>query len=198
MRDWTATRPCGPGPRQPLHHVVPCHPPCRRLTGTAPSPAGGRVGGPRGTPGPGRTPAGFRCHGPEGQLPPLDDGTRLSTLVLHAAAAFHDTAPPEAAADPRALWTRAGVAADELSLAHWSHRWTTPGRCVPARPCGRRVSRGRSGRQWAPRPAAGPGRVHPRPRTGTRRPRRGEPQRPRSGRLSVRPGLCCTCTHPAG
>ncbi|MFF7143163.1 TIGR02679 family protein [Streptomyces nodosus] len=45
----------------------------------------------------------------------LDDGTRLSTLVLRALAALHDTAAPESAADRRALWTRAGVADDDLS-----------------------------------------------------------------------------------
>ncbi|MGW0843478.1 TIGR02679 family protein [Streptomyces sp. NPDC002787] len=45
----------------------------------------------------------------------LDDDTRLSTLVLRALATLHDTAPPESAADRRALWTRAGVADDDLS-----------------------------------------------------------------------------------
>ncbi|MFI1361072.1 TIGR02679 family protein [Streptomyces sp. NPDC020898] len=45
----------------------------------------------------------------------LDDGTRLSTLVLRALATLHDTAPPQSAADRRTLWTRAGVADDDLS-----------------------------------------------------------------------------------
>ncbi|MGW1787114.1 TIGR02679 family protein [Streptomyces sp. NPDC002143] len=45
----------------------------------------------------------------------LDDGTRLSTLVLRALATLHDRAAPESAADRRALWTRAGVADDDLS-----------------------------------------------------------------------------------
>ncbi|MEU1466360.1 TIGR02679 family protein [Streptomyces sp. NPDC005727] len=45
----------------------------------------------------------------------LDDGNRLSTLVLRALATLHDTAAPESAADRRALWTRAGVADDDLS-----------------------------------------------------------------------------------
>ncbi|MFK4269825.1 TIGR02679 family protein [Streptomyces milbemycinicus] len=45
----------------------------------------------------------------------LDDGTRLSTLVLRALATLHDTAPPQSAAGRRALWTRAGVADDDLS-----------------------------------------------------------------------------------
>ncbi|MFF7361980.1 TIGR02679 family protein [Streptomyces sp. NPDC008125] len=45
----------------------------------------------------------------------LDDGTRLSSLVLRALAALHDTGPPESSADRRALWGRAGVADDELS-----------------------------------------------------------------------------------
>ncbi|MCH0561290.1 TIGR02679 family protein [Streptomyces sp. MUM 16J] len=45
----------------------------------------------------------------------LDDGTALSTLVLRALATLYDTAPPQSAADRRALWTRAGVADDDLS-----------------------------------------------------------------------------------
>ncbi|MFE7712506.1 TIGR02679 family protein [Streptomyces sp. NPDC057486] len=45
----------------------------------------------------------------------LDDGTPLSTLVLRALATLNDTAPPQSAAERRALWTRAGVADDELS-----------------------------------------------------------------------------------
>lgn len=45
----------------------------------------------------------------------LDDGTPLSALVLRALAVLHDTAPPQPAADRRALWTRAGVADDDLS-----------------------------------------------------------------------------------
>ncbi|WP_338053985.1 TIGR02679 family protein [Streptomyces spiramenti] len=45
----------------------------------------------------------------------LDDGTRLSALVLRALAALYETAVPESAADRRALWARAGVADDDLS-----------------------------------------------------------------------------------
>ncbi|UQA91936.1 TIGR02679 family protein [Streptomyces halobius] len=45
----------------------------------------------------------------------LDDGTRLSSLVLRALATVHDTDPPQSAADRRALWDRAGIADDELS-----------------------------------------------------------------------------------
>ncbi|WP_098009534.1 TIGR02679 family protein [Streptomyces sp. sk226] len=45
----------------------------------------------------------------------LDDGTPLSTLVLRALATLYDTAPPQSAAERRALWSRAGVADDELS-----------------------------------------------------------------------------------
>ncbi|WP_225079768.1 TIGR02679 family protein [Streptomyces sp. CoT10] len=45
----------------------------------------------------------------------LDDGTPLSTLVLRALATLYDTAPPQSAEERRALWTRAGVADDELS-----------------------------------------------------------------------------------
>ncbi|MFF9147513.1 TIGR02679 family protein [Streptomyces sp. NPDC014861] len=45
----------------------------------------------------------------------LDDGTPLSTLVLRALATLYGTDPPQSAAERRALWTRAGVADDELS-----------------------------------------------------------------------------------
>ncbi|MBV7695667.1 TIGR02679 family protein [Streptomyces sp. TRM70350] len=45
----------------------------------------------------------------------LDDGTPLSSHVLRALATLYDTAPPQSAADRRALWTRAGVADDDLS-----------------------------------------------------------------------------------
>ena len=45
----------------------------------------------------------------------LDDGTRLSTLVLRALAALHDEPPPSDAEQRRALWERAGVACDALS-----------------------------------------------------------------------------------
>ncbi|MGC4985942.1 TIGR02679 family protein [Streptomyces sp. DT193] len=51
----------------------------------------------------------------KGESHALDDGTRLSTLVLRALATLHDTAPPQSSADRRALWTRAGVADDDLS-----------------------------------------------------------------------------------
>ncbi|MGP2440886.1 TIGR02679 family protein [Streptomyces sp. JW3] len=45
----------------------------------------------------------------------LDDGTPLSTLVMRALATLYDIAPPQSAAERRALWSRAGVADDELS-----------------------------------------------------------------------------------
>ncbi|MFF0598785.1 TIGR02679 family protein [Streptomyces antibioticus] len=45
----------------------------------------------------------------------LDDGTRLSALVLRALAHLYDTVAPESSADRRALWSRAGVADDDLS-----------------------------------------------------------------------------------
>ncbi|GGX07468.1 TIGR02679 family protein [Streptomyces lomondensis] len=45
----------------------------------------------------------------------LDDGTPVSTLVLRALAALHDTAAPQSAADRRTLWTRAGIADDDVS-----------------------------------------------------------------------------------
>ncbi|QKW09676.1 TIGR02679 family protein [Streptomyces sp. NA04227] len=51
----------------------------------------------------------------KGDAHALDDGTRLSTLVLRALATLHDTAAPESAAARRALWARAGVADDDLS-----------------------------------------------------------------------------------
>ncbi len=45
----------------------------------------------------------------------LDDGTTLSTLVLRALSTLYGIASPQSAADRRALWTRAGVADDDLS-----------------------------------------------------------------------------------
>ncbi|MFI8306383.1 TIGR02679 family protein [Streptomyces sp. NPDC085927] len=50
-----------------------------------------------------------------GRAHALDDGTPLSPLVLRALATLYDTVPPQSAAERRALWTRAGVADDELS-----------------------------------------------------------------------------------
>ncbi|GAA1935261.1 TIGR02679 family protein [Kitasatospora viridis] len=45
----------------------------------------------------------------------LDDGTRLSASVLRALAALYGTDVPDSAEARRALWSRAGVADDELS-----------------------------------------------------------------------------------
>ena len=45
----------------------------------------------------------------------LDDGTRLSTLVLRALATIYELPVPTDVAGRRALWERAGVADDELS-----------------------------------------------------------------------------------
>jgi uncharacterized protein (TIGR02679 family) len=45
----------------------------------------------------------------------LDDGTRVSGLVLRALATLYGVPPPGSAEERRALWERAGVAADELS-----------------------------------------------------------------------------------
>ncbi|MER6693810.1 TIGR02679 family protein [Streptomyces minutiscleroticus] len=45
----------------------------------------------------------------------LDDGTPLSTLVLRALATLYDMPLPQSTADRRALWTRAGIADDDLS-----------------------------------------------------------------------------------
>jgi uncharacterized protein (TIGR02679 family) len=47
----------------------------------------------------------------------LDDGTRLSALVLKALAAIHDEQPPQSAEERRACWERAGVACDALSTS---------------------------------------------------------------------------------
>ncbi|MEU8675095.1 TIGR02679 family protein [Streptomyces sp. NPDC048560] len=45
----------------------------------------------------------------------LDDGTRLSSLVLRALSALYGAPAPATAADRRALWSRAGLADDALS-----------------------------------------------------------------------------------
>ncbi|WP_046471888.1 TIGR02679 family protein [Allosalinactinospora lopnorensis] len=50
-----------------------------------------------------------------GQEHALDDGTRLSNLVLRALAALHDEPEPADAEERRALWERSGVACDALS-----------------------------------------------------------------------------------
>lgn len=47
----------------------------------------------------------------------LDDGTRLSTIVLRALAAVHGDPPPEDAEARRACWERAGIACDALSTS---------------------------------------------------------------------------------
>ncbi|MEU9129527.1 TIGR02679 family protein [Kitasatospora sp. NPDC048540] len=51
----------------------------------------------------------------DGDSHALDDGTRLSSLVLRALAVLYGTGVPEDAAARRALWSRAGVTDDELS-----------------------------------------------------------------------------------
>ncbi|MGW2255707.1 TIGR02679 family protein [Kitasatospora sp. NPDC001660] len=51
----------------------------------------------------------------DGDSHALDDGTRLSALVLRALAVQYGTDLPDSAETRRALWTRAGVADDELS-----------------------------------------------------------------------------------
>ncbi|MFE4394383.1 MULTISPECIES: TIGR02679 family protein [Streptomycetaceae] len=53
----------------------------------------------------------------DGDSHALDDGTRLSSLVLRALAVLYGTDMPDAAEGRRALWSRAGVADDELSAA---------------------------------------------------------------------------------
>jgi uncharacterized protein (TIGR02679 family) len=45
----------------------------------------------------------------------LDDGTRLSSLVLRALSTLYNTPMPENAQERRTLWSRAGVTDDELS-----------------------------------------------------------------------------------
>ncbi|MEW1648684.1 TIGR02679 family protein [Streptomyces sp. NPDC091219] len=57
----------------------------------------------------------FAARALSGHSHALDDGTPLSTLVLRALATLYGSAPPQSAADRRALWTRAGVADDDLS-----------------------------------------------------------------------------------
>lgn len=51
----------------------------------------------------------------DGDAHALDDGTRLSTYVLRALAVLYGTDMPGGAEARRALWSRAGVADDELS-----------------------------------------------------------------------------------
>ena len=52
------------------------------------------------------------CHG---NSHALDDGTRLSSLVLRALSAVYGAEPPGNAQQRRGLWARAGIADDELS-----------------------------------------------------------------------------------
>ncbi|SCF76035.1 TIGR02679 family protein [Streptomyces sp. Ncost-T10-10d] len=66
-------------------------------------------------PGPGEPLPVFAARVLNGHAHALDDGTPLSTLVLRALATLYDTVPPQSAAERRALWSRAGVADDELS-----------------------------------------------------------------------------------
>ncbi|MBV6697663.1 TIGR02679 family protein [Kitasatospora aureofaciens] len=51
----------------------------------------------------------------DGDSHALDDGTRLSSVVLRALAVLYGTGMPDSAHARRALWSRAGVADDELS-----------------------------------------------------------------------------------
>ncbi|WP_405007704.1 TIGR02679 family protein [Kitasatospora purpeofusca] len=53
----------------------------------------------------------------DGDSHALDDGTRLSGLVLRALAVLYGTDMPDAAEGRRALWSRAGVADDEMSTS---------------------------------------------------------------------------------
>jgi len=57
----------------------------------------------------------FAAQVVRGDAHALDDGTRLSSLVLRALATLHDLEPPQSAQDRRSLWARAGVSDDELS-----------------------------------------------------------------------------------
>ncbi|MFC9399192.1 TIGR02679 family protein [Streptomyces sp. NPDC057027] len=63
----------------------------------------------------------------------LDDGTPLSTLVLRALATLYGTTPPQSAAERRALWTRAGVADDDLSSTVLAGGLRPAGDGLPAR-----------------------------------------------------------------
>lgn len=51
----------------------------------------------------------------DGDSHALDDGTRLSSLVLRALAVLYGADMPDSAQGRRAIWSRAGVADDELS-----------------------------------------------------------------------------------
>lgn len=57
----------------------------------------------------------FAARALNGHSHALDDGTTLSALVLRALSTLYGIASPQSAADRRALWTRAGVADDDLS-----------------------------------------------------------------------------------
>lgn len=57
----------------------------------------------------------FAARVADGDSHALDDGTRLSSLVLRALSAQYDAAMPGNAQQRRALWARAGVADDDLS-----------------------------------------------------------------------------------
>lgn len=105
----------GPVGAHRLGRLLPSRWPDRWLTGTHPVPPRGRAHGPCRTPGPGGALAGLVARILKGDSHALDDGTRLSTIVLRALATLHDTASPQSAADRRALWSCAGVADDELS-----------------------------------------------------------------------------------
>lgn len=91
----------------------------------------------------------------------LDDGTRLSTLVLRAPG-DPPRHRPGVLGVSRALCPRAGIADDDLPTTVL---------------------------------VGGPGRVHPRLRSCTRRPHRGEPQHPGSVLSLLRPGLPAARVH---
>ncbi|NLU75520.1 TIGR02679 family protein [Streptomyces sp. HNM0575] len=57
----------------------------------------------------------FAAHTLDGDSHALDDGTRLSSLVLRALSTVYGVEPPDGAQQRRALWARAGIADDELS-----------------------------------------------------------------------------------
>ncbi|MFI0411523.1 TIGR02679 family protein [Actinomadura sp. 3N508] len=63
----------------------------------------------------------------------LDDGGRLSRLVLRAQAILYDVEPPKDAQERRALWQRAGVECDALSTSVLAAGLRPPGSDVLAR-----------------------------------------------------------------
>lgn len=67
-----------------------------------------------------------------GETHALDDGTRESALVLRALATIYGIDPPSNAGERRALWERAGIADDELSVVVVTAGLAPPGDGIAA------------------------------------------------------------------